>query len=306
MEQTRDRNIIQIYFKEINNVYKKNNNDYNIEYCAENRDKLISMNLKSVIYIAKKYVGLGVELEDLISAGNLGLCTAWEKFDPSRNTLKQQVLELLDTKEDTVNYDDMSDIFELISYGDLGAKFATEFPEAHSYSKSKLRAWINKNVSSAKFNSIAAMWIRAYILLEIDNNSRLVKKPKSEIYKDKQKTNSYSTEISVELSGIERDEEYEYYDENSQELHDAYHQFKGNLNRLLDGIGSRDRSIILKKFGIGLPRPMEPKEIAEQEGLSIARISQIVQSVLTKMKSNCVKYNISSKSMYEDLECMML
>ena len=34
-------NSIQQYFKEINHIYTKNNNDFDIEYCPENRDKLI-------------------------------------------------------------------------------------------------------------------------------------------------------------------------------------------------------------------------------------------------------------------------
>ena len=48
-------NSTQQYFKEINDIYVKNNHNYDIEYCPENRDKLIEMNLKSVISIAKKY-----------------------------------------------------------------------------------------------------------------------------------------------------------------------------------------------------------------------------------------------------------
>ena len=32
------------------------------------------------------------------------------------------------------------------------------------------------------------MWIRAYILIEIDKYSRIVKKPKSDIYNDKNET----------------------------------------------------------------------------------------------------------------------
>ena len=63
-------NSTQQYFKEINDIYNKHNNDYNIEYCPENRDKLIEMNLKAVISIAKKYQGLGLTLQELISAGN--------------------------------------------------------------------------------------------------------------------------------------------------------------------------------------------------------------------------------------------
>ena len=63
----------QQYFKDINDVYERHGNDYDIEYCPENRDKLIEMNLKSVVSIAKKYQGLGLSLNELISAGNLGL-----------------------------------------------------------------------------------------------------------------------------------------------------------------------------------------------------------------------------------------
>ena len=40
--------------------------------------------------------------------------------------------------------------------------------------------YVNRNIYNAKFNSIATIWIRAYNLIEIDNYSRLVKKPKAE------------------------------------------------------------------------------------------------------------------------------
>lgn len=303
--EIQDKNLMQIYFKEINDIYKANNNDYNIEYCPENREKLIQMNLKSVIHIAKKFVGLGVDLEDLIGAGNVGLCLAWEKYDPSRNTLKKQVLDILNEKDDVIPYGEMTDIFMLISYGALGEKFKEEFPQAQVYHKKDLIAWVNRNVFSAKFNSIAAMWIRALIMQEIDINSRLVKKPKVMIYKDKQETGSYQTETLTDLTGLEKSEDYISDDNTIPEVSESYVTFKNNLNLLLDGVCSRDRGILLKKFGIGLPRPMLPKEIAEQEGLSIARISQIIQNTTEKMISNSRKYNIDSKQMYSDLKNMM-
>lgn len=48
------------------------------------RDKMIRANLRLVISIAKRYVGLGVPLADLIEEGNIGLMKSVEKFDPSR------------------------------------------------------------------------------------------------------------------------------------------------------------------------------------------------------------------------------
>jgi RNA polymerase primary sigma factor len=48
------------------------------------REHLIQANLRLVVSIAKKYVGHGMSLMDLIQEGNLGLMRAVEKFDVSR------------------------------------------------------------------------------------------------------------------------------------------------------------------------------------------------------------------------------
>ena len=48
------------------------------------RQRLIEMNLRLVISVAKKYRGMGLPFEDLIQEGNIGLMKAVEKFDPDR------------------------------------------------------------------------------------------------------------------------------------------------------------------------------------------------------------------------------
>jgi RNA polymerase nonessential primary-like sigma factor len=48
------------------------------------RETLITHNLRLVVYIAKRYLGRGLPLLDLVEEGNLGLMHALEKFDPDR------------------------------------------------------------------------------------------------------------------------------------------------------------------------------------------------------------------------------
>lgn len=302
-------NITQQYFKEINDIYYKNKNKYNIEYCEENRNKLIEMNLKTVIMIAKKYQGLGLSLNELISAGNLGLVVAWDKFDPSRSKLKDDILNSINELNDEFKYEELiSYINEYFKYGDVKKKFDEYFKPNHIYTKKEFIRWVNGNIFNAKFNSIATMWIRAYILIEIDNNSRIVKKPKSEIYKDREQYGAYKKEITLDIDAPVADDSdtavsdmLTFEDDTNTDLEviEAYNTYKQGLMQLLEGVKPRDRNIFLKKFGIGLPRPLLPKEIAEQEGLSIARISQIFQTVVEQMQKNQLKYNIDANILFD-------
>lgn len=303
-------NSIQRYFKEINDIYTKNDNNYDIQYCPENRDKLIEMNLKTVISIAKSYQGLGLSLEELISAGNLGLVIAFDKFDPTRSKLKDDILDAIDKGlGDEFEYSELSACMQpYLAYGDVKSKFNLRFRPKNTYTKKDLIKWVNSNIHNAKFNSVASMWIKAYILIEIDNYSRLVKKPKTEIIKDKEVSGSYKKEVTVNIDapvGADGDtplSEILYMEDDTRsdlDTRESYDTFKDGLNKLLEGVKSRDRRIFLRKFGIGLPRPMLPREIANQEGLSIARVSQIFQNVVEQMQKNQAKYNIDSETLFD-------
>lgn len=82
--------ILKTLFKELNNypIYSKEDQ---IKFAKEaksgnkeSRNKLITSNLKFVITCAKKYIGLGVPLIDLVQGGMVGLCIAVDKYDPDR------------------------------------------------------------------------------------------------------------------------------------------------------------------------------------------------------------------------------
>ena len=49
------------------------------------RNELVKANLALVVSVAKKYQGRGIELEDLIQEGNIGLIKATELYNPYMN-----------------------------------------------------------------------------------------------------------------------------------------------------------------------------------------------------------------------------
>ena len=48
-------------------------------------DQLVRANLRFVVKIAMQYRGYGLKVSDLVEEGNIGLCEAVRRFDPSRN-----------------------------------------------------------------------------------------------------------------------------------------------------------------------------------------------------------------------------
>ncbi len=74
-------------FQELIKIHEDNFRSYisNIEQAAEKSEKhLIEANLRLVVSVAKKHIGRGMPLLDLLQEGNIGLIRAVEKFDYHR------------------------------------------------------------------------------------------------------------------------------------------------------------------------------------------------------------------------------
>lgn len=294
----KNQSLLQSYFDDVKYVYE-NLPDGELEFTEANREAILNSNLKMVISTAKRYRNRGLSLEDLIGAGNVGLCVAWDRYKPERNTLRSKILEELEESPDELSREYIITLLSpLVKYGDIKEKFEKNFKTQRVYTKAEVLKWIKSNVKKAKFSSVAALWIRAYILQELNSNSRIVKKPKSEIDKDLELTGSYIKENVVSLDPLIEDDESKNNviskvhvssvddTEDNIDEHEDMISFKIELNKLLEGVNNRDRRILFKSFGIGLPRSMEPREIADSEDLSVARVSQIIQDCITKMKKN--------------------
>lgn len=299
---------LQCYFDDVRKCYE-DLPDEELEFIPENRDAIIKSNLKMVISTAKGYQNMGLSLAELISAGNMGLCIAWDKYKPEHNVLRERLLDTLKDSPDELGRDYIDSLMEpFIKYGETREKYDAAFHENRVYEKREVERWINKNIKKAKFSSVAALWIKAYILQELNLNSRVVKKPKSEIDKDYEKYGYYIRENIVPIdpiidpadnvttlpdsvSGVgsmltmnEDGEEESRIDTDVQRI-----IFKQTMNRLMDGLSPRERRVILKAFGIGLPRAMTVKEIADDEALSAVRVSQAITKGVETMKENATE-----------------
>ena len=75
------------------------------------RNRLIEGNLRLVIKIARHYENYGMDLDDLINEGNIGLMVAIDKYDPTKGTkfstyasfwIKQKVIRALANRSRTI------------------------------------------------------------------------------------------------------------------------------------------------------------------------------------------------------------
>jgi len=83
---------LETYLREINEtplLSPKDEQDLAVaigEGNTEARDRMVRANLRLVVNIARGYTGKGLNLQDLIEEGNLGLLRAVEGFDPAMGT----------------------------------------------------------------------------------------------------------------------------------------------------------------------------------------------------------------------------
>ena len=85
-----EENILRFYFNDIaTSIPLSRDREAELAYRIKNgdmhaRDEMVQANLRFVVCVARKYQNRGLSLPDLISAGNLGLITAADRFDGTK------------------------------------------------------------------------------------------------------------------------------------------------------------------------------------------------------------------------------
>lgn len=296
-------NCIDIYFNEVKREYINHpqQESQKLEFGEKNKDIFILNNLKLVVSIAKKYRGFGLPFEDLIQVGNLGLLIAFEKFDSTRNTLREKVIKLINESQYSIfSKQEVIDILnEVFTYDNMLEKIDKKIPEEGFESKEDFIKWTRINIKTAAFASVSYRWIESAIRQELARNKTTIKFPKANKAEELYKPNNYV--ISLDSINPYTDDNYndnllgevsndEFIKEDERILSDERNEyFKNVLNSVFSKLTNLERRVIKRKFGIDFPVELNNQEIAESENISLSEVKNILANAMSIIEQNIPK-----------------
>jgi RNA polymerase primary sigma factor len=229
---------------------------------TEARDHLVRANLRLVVNIARGYVGKGLNLEDLIAEGNLGLLRAVEGFDASMNTrfstyaaywIKQSIKRLIINTAKTVRLP--------------------------AYMVELLTKWRR---ATARLQEELG---RAPTEEEIAASLSLPKK-KLNIIKKAIRIHNALPQGGQDDAGNAVDEMLMDNNTKSPDLALADADELRQVLALLDKMDSREATVLRLRFGLDGENPKTLMEIGERLGLTRERVRQIENEALSKLNES--------------------
>jgi len=225
--------------------------------------KLVKVNLRFVISIAKKFENRGLDLLDLIQEGNIGLMTAIDKFDHKRGIkfcsyghwwIQQTIMKAL-----------------------MGQSKTIRIP-VHIVDKiRKLRAAF-KSLSQELKRKPTIREMAQRVMVPEDFVRRVLKIQKEPISLDKVMEDEDNESSLMDF--------IEDIDSPSPEKEMSDKELQKRLREVLKGLSPREERILRMRFGIDFNVNHTLEEIGEDFALSRERIRQIEEEAISKLRRN--------------------
>lgn len=259
---------IKMYLKEMGNIPMLTQEE-EIELTkkvAEGNEKakeqLIEANLRLVVYTAKKYIGCGMPLLDLIQEGNIGLMIAVEKFDYTLGYKFSTYATYWIKQTITRALTDQSRIIR------IPAHIAEQINKMKKIQKEYLIA-NEKEISPtliAKEMNITEEQVENLMSYTVDATSLDIK------VGDEEDTTIGSFIADISIEGPEA-----YLERNAK---------RDAINQILDTLSEREAAILRYRFGLnedGISMTLE--EVGAKFNLTRERIRQIELKALRKLRN---------------------